>query len=167
MANSPNDRFQQLFHPWTNCPIVPLFALANAGITVSPALLARAFASPVTLGMLLGYVVGKPLGTVSAAWILAWASRGRIRPSGRLGLGDRSRHHRGIRFIVSLLIASLAFRGAQLVQAKVAILSAALGGSILTWLVFRATALLPAPLRLRALAGTTGSLIDLAVPVDQ
>jgi len=63
-------------------------------------------------------------------------------------------------------MASLAFGGTQLVQAKVGILSAAVGASMLTWLVVRATALMPAPLRLRALVSTAGSLLELAVPVD-
>lgn len=77
LAISPNDRLQQLFHPWTSYLIVPLFALANAGITVSGSFLAHAYTSPVTLGILLGYVVGKPVGTVGAAWFLTWISRGR------------------------------------------------------------------------------------------
>ena len=59
----------------------------------------------------------------------------------------------GIGFIVSLLIASLAFDGAQLAEAKVGILSAALGASALSWTVFRLTAKLPGRLRLRALLG--------------
>ena len=50
LAISPNDRLQQLFHPWTSYLIVPLFALANAGITVSGSFLARAYTSPVTSG---------------------------------------------------------------------------------------------------------------------
>ena len=45
---SPNDRVQQLFHPWTSYLVVPLFALANAGITVDGSLLARTYTSPVT-----------------------------------------------------------------------------------------------------------------------
>ena len=52
-AISPNDRLQQLFHPWTSYLIVPLFALANAGIAINGSFLARAFTSPVTLGILL------------------------------------------------------------------------------------------------------------------
>ena len=97
LAISPNDRLQQLFHPWTSYLIVPLFALANAGITVSGSFLARAYTSPVTLGILLGYVAGKPAGTVGAAWLLARLSRGRDPPAGRLGGGDRCRGHRGHR----------------------------------------------------------------------
>src|SRR5262249_43365186 len=79
-AISPNDRLQQLFHPWTSYLIVPIFALANAGIAISPGFLARAYSSPVTLGIVLGYVAGKPVGTVTAAWLLTRISRGKIQP---------------------------------------------------------------------------------------
>ena len=61
-AISPNERLQQLYHPWTSYVIVPLFALANAGIAINGGFLARAFTSPITLGILVGYVVGKPVG---------------------------------------------------------------------------------------------------------
>jgi hypothetical protein len=50
-AISPNDRLQQLFHPWASYLIVPLFALANAGRTISGSFLAHAFTSPITLGI--------------------------------------------------------------------------------------------------------------------
>jgi Na+/H+ antiporter NhaA len=166
LALSPNDRLQQLFHPWTSYLIVPLFALANAGITVSGSFLARAYTSPVTLGILFGYVVGKPVGTVGAAWLLTRLSRGRIRPPIGWGAVVGAGAVAGIGFIVSLLIASLAFHGAQLAEAKVGILSAALCASALGWAVFRVTAMLPKPLRARALLGTADTLIDLAVPVD-
>ncbi len=165
-AISPNDRLQQLFHPWTSYLIVPLFALANAGITISGSFLARAFTSPVTLGILLGYVLGKPVGTVGVACLLSKVSRGRIRPpigwAAVTGVGTIA----GVGFIVSLLIASLAFHGIELAEAKVGILSAAICASALTWLVFRVTAMLPKRLRLRALLGTTDTIVDLAVPVD-
>ena len=72
----------------------------------------------------------------------------------------------GIGFTVSLLIASLAFHGSLLAEAKVGVLSAALCASLLGWAVFRLTALLPEPLRARALLGTAEAIIDLAVPVD-
>ncbi len=165
-AISPNDRLQQLFHPWTSYLIVPLFALANAGITVSGSFLAHAFTSPVTLGILLGYVVGKPVGTVGAAWLLTFVSRGRIRPPVGWAAVTGAGAIAGIGFIVSLLIASLAFHGAQLAEAKVGVLSAAVCASALSWVVFRLTAMLPKRLRLRALLGTAETIIDLAVPVD-
>jgi Na+/H+ antiporter 1 len=59
---------------------VPLFALANAGITLSGAFLARAYTSPVTLGILIGYIAGKPLGITGGSWLLTRLSRGRLRP---------------------------------------------------------------------------------------
>lgn len=79
-ALSPNERLQQLYHPWTSYLIVPLFALANAGIPLRGAFLARAYTSPVTLGILIGYVAGKPLGITGASWLLTRLSRGRLRP---------------------------------------------------------------------------------------
>ncbi len=72
----------------------------------------------------------------------------------------------GIGFTVSLLIAALAFHGVELREAKLGVLSAALCASTLTWLVFRATAMLPRRARIRALLGTSETLVDLAVPVD-
>jgi protein-disulfide isomerase len=143
-----------------------LFALANAGITVSGSFLTRAYTSPVTLGILVGYVAGKPAGTVAAAWLLARISRGRIRPPVGWAAVTGAGAIAGIGFIVSLLIASLAFHGTQLAEAKVGVLSAALAASALTWVVFRVTALLPKRLRLRALLGVAETIIDLAVPVD-
>jgi len=165
-AISPNDRLQQIFHPWTSYLIVPLFALANAGITVSGPFLARAFTTPVTLGILLGYVVGKPAGTVGAAWLLTRVSRGRIRPPVGWAAVTGAGTIAGVGLIVSLLIASLAFHGDQLSEAKLGVLAGALCASVLTWIVFRATALLPKGLRLRLLLGAAESIVDLAVPVD-
>ena len=165
-ALSPNARLQQLFHSWTSYLIVPLFALANAGITISGGFLATAYASPVTLGILVGYVAGKPAGTLGAAWLLRVVSRGKITPpigwASVLGAGAIA----GIGFVVSLLIATLAFHGTELAEAKVGLLSAALGASAVTAIVFRSTALLPKRLRLRALLGTAQTVVDLAVPVD-
>ena len=166
VAISPNDRMQQIFHPWSSYLIVPLFALANAGVTVSGSFLARAFTTPVTLGILLGYVIGKPVGTVGFAWLLTRVSRGRIRPPVGWAAVTGAGAIAGIGLIVSLLIASLAFHGEQLAEAKVGVLSGALCASVLTWIVFRLTALLPKRLRARALLGASESVIDLAVPVD-
>jgi len=53
-AISANERLQQLYHPWTSYIIVPLFALANAGIVLDAGFLGRAFRSPITLGILVG-----------------------------------------------------------------------------------------------------------------
>jgi protein-disulfide isomerase len=72
----------------------------------------------------------------------------------------------GIGFTVALLIATLAFDGRQLDEAKVGILSAGVVATLLTWLLFRATARLPRTARARALLGTAEALVDLAVEVD-
>jgi Na+/H+ antiporter NhaA len=165
-AISPNERLQQLYHPWTSYLIVPLFALANAGIVLDGGFLGRAFRSPITLGILLGYLVGKPAGVLGGSWLVAKLTGGRLRPPVGWAALAGGGAIAGIGFTVSILIADLAFRGDQLAQAKVGILSAALGASLLTWLVFRATALLPRRQRIRALFGTAESIIDLAVPVD-
>ncbi|MGH3408533.1 MAG: Na+/H+ antiporter NhaA [Streptosporangiaceae bacterium] len=165
-AISPNARLQQIYHPWTSYVIVPLFALANAGVSVSGATLGRAFTSPITLGILIGYVVGKPIGTVGAAWLLQRLSRGVIRPPVGWAAVTGAGTIAGIGFTVSLLICSLAFHGLELEEAKIGILSAALGASAVTWLVFRVTAQLPRRLRVRALLGTAETIVDLAVPVE-
>jgi Na+/H+ antiporter NhaA len=165
-ALSPNDRLEQIFHAWTSYLVVPLFALANAGITISASFLARAYAAPVTLGILVGYVAGKPVGTVAAAWLIGRVSRGRIRPPVGWAAVTGAGAIAGIGFTVSLLIASLAFHGTELAEAKVGVLSAAIGASALAWLVFRITALLPKRQRLLAVLGSEETIIDLAVPVD-
>ena len=63
---SPNERLQELLHPWTSFVVVPLFALANAGVELSGDLLSEAVRSPVTIGVVVGLVVGKPLGILAA-----------------------------------------------------------------------------------------------------
>jgi Na+/H+ antiporter NhaA len=165
-ATSRNELLQHLWHPWTSYAVVPLFALANAGIEIEGGLLARAFRSPITLGILVGYAVGKPLGIVGGTWLLTRVTRGRLRPpvgwAAVAGAGTIA----GIGFTVSLLIATLAFHGRELEEAKLGILSAALVASTLTWLLFRAVALLPHRLRARFLLGTAESLTDLYLDVD-
>ena len=110
-AISPNDRLAQIFHPWTSYVIVPLFGLANAGIPIDPKFLASAYRSPVSLGIIFGYVIGKPLGVTLASAVVTKASRGRLRPpvgwAAVIGGGATA----GTGFTVSLLIASVAFSG--------------------------------------------------------
>jgi Na+/H+ antiporter NhaA len=163
---SPNERLQQVFHPWTSYVIVPLFALANAGVVISGPFLARAFTSPVTLGILAGYVVGKPVGIAGTSFLVTKISKGRLRPpagwASVIGAGTIA----GIGFTVSLLIAALAFTGPELAEAKVGVLTAGLCAAILTAAVFQLTGLLPKRARARALLGTSEVIVDLAAPVD-
>jgi Na+/H+ antiporter NhaA len=165
-ATPANERLQQLFHPWTSYVIVPLFALANAGIAVDGGFLSRAFSSPITLGILVGYVVGKPVGILGCSWLLTRLTRGRLRPPVGWAAVAGGGTIAGIGFTVALLVATLAFDGRQLEEAKLGILSAALGAALITWLLFRATALLPRRLRIRALLGTAEPLVDLYIDVD-
>jgi Na+/H+ antiporter NhaA len=165
-AVSPNERLQQLYHPWTSYLIVPLFALANAGIAIDGDFLEQAFTSPITLGIMFGYVIGKPVGILGSAWLLTRLSRGRLRPPVGWAAVAGGGTIAGIGFTVALLVATLAFEGSQLEEAKLGILSSALGASILTWLLFRATAALPRRLRIRALLGTAQPIVDLYIDVD-
>jgi Na+/H+ antiporter NhaA len=165
-ATSSNERLQQLYHPWTSYAVVPLFALANAGIAIDGGLLGRAFTSPITLGILFGYVIGKPVGVLGGAWLVTRLSGGRLRPPVGWVAVAGGGTIAGIGFTVSLLIATLAFRGEQLEEAKLGTLSAALGASTLTWLVFRVAARLPLPLRVRALLGDPEPIADLYLEVD-
>jgi Na+/H+ antiporter NhaA len=164
-AVSPNARLLALYHPWTSYLIVPLFALANVGIAIDGDFLSRAYSSPITLGVIFAYVLGKPVGVTGASWLVTRLSGGRLRPPVGWAATAGGGAIAGIGFTVSLLIAALAFHGIELREAKLGVLSAAVCASTLTWLVFRATAMLPRRARIRALLGGSETLVDLAVPV--
>jgi len=165
-AISPNERWQQLFHPFTSYVVVPLFALANAGFAISGSFLVHAYGSAVTLGILVAYLVGKPLGIFGATTVVTRLTRGRIRaPVGWasvLGGGAVA----GIGFTVSLLIATLAFHGPELAEAKLGVLTTLVGAPAISWLVLAFTERLPRRRWLRALVGSAETIVDLAVPVN-
>jgi Na+/H+ antiporter NhaA len=165
-AISPNERWTRLFHPFTSYVVVPLFALANAGFAISGSFLAHAYGSPVTLGIVIAYVVGKPVGVTGGAWLVTRLSRGSIRPpvgwASVFGGGAIA----GIGFTVSLLIATLAFSGQELAEAKLGVLTTLVAAPAVSWLVLRVTRRLPRRLRARALVGSGDTIVDLAVPVD-
>jgi Na+/H+ antiporter NhaA len=165
-ALSPNERLQHIYHPVSSYVIVPLFALANAGVRVNGSFLGHGYRSAITLGILCGYVVGKPIGVAGVTWLVTRVSRGRVRPpvgwASVLGGGTIA----GIGFTVSLLIATLAFRGVELDEAKLGVLTAGVLAAALTWLELRAVRRLPRPARLKALLGTSQPIEDLVVPVD-
>jgi Na+/H+ antiporter NhaA len=163
---SPNSRLQTFYHPWTSYLIVPVFALANAGIVVDASFLRDAATSAVTLGVLLGYVVGKPLGLVATAWLVTVSTRGRIRPPVGWAAVTGSGTLAGIGFTVSLLVASLAFHGERLAEAKIGVLAAVVVSAVLTWAVYRVTATLSTERRARALLGTSEQMLDLVPAVD-
>jgi Na+/H+ antiporter NhaA len=166
-AISPNERIQYRLHPWTSFIVVPLFALANAGIPIDGSLLRTAAGSPITLGILAGYVVGKPLGIAGASWLGTRRALGGARLAvtwpGLFGAGAAA----GIGFTVSLLIAGLAFGGGPLLdQAKLGILGAAVVSPLISWLISQVIARMPAAVRARQLGRTAAELIDLADDVD-
>ena len=165
-ALSPNERLLQLYHPWTSYLIVPLFALANAGIAINGEFLSSAYTSPITLGILIGYVAGKPAGILGSSWLVTRASRAQLRPPVGWAAIAGGGAIAGIGFTVSLLIATLAFDGARLQEAKLGVLSAALCASAVAWAIFGITSLLPPRRRTQALLGTAEAIIDLVDPVD-
>ncbi|WP_256097951.1 Na+/H+ antiporter NhaA [Streptomyces sp. MnatMP-M17] len=165
-ALSPNERLQRMYHPWTSYVIVPVFALANAGITISGDRLADAFGSPVTLGILFGYLLGKPVGILGASLLTTRLSRGRLRPPVGWGATAAGGTIAGVGFTVSLLIATLAFHGTRLDQAKIGILAAVLCSFAATWVVTWVIWLLPRRRRISALLGRAESIVDLSTPVD-
>lgn len=106
---SPLNRMEHSLHPWSSFLIVPLFALANAGVSFAGLDLAETVLSPVSLGVILGLVIGKPVGIALATWIALRLNLGslprRTSFSQVVGLGMLA----GIGFTVSLFIAELAF----------------------------------------------------------
>ena len=165
-AISPNERWQQMFHPFTSYVVVPLFALANAGFVVSGSFLRHAYGSAITLGIIAAYVVGKPIGVTGAAALVTKLSRDRIRPPvgwvSVLGGGAVA----GIGFTVSLLIASLAFSGEHLAEAKLGVLTTLVVGPAVSWAIICVTYQLPKKVKLRLLIGRGETIVDLTPPVD-
>jgi Na+/H+ antiporter NhaA len=165
-AISPNERLQYRYHPWSSYVIVPLFALANAGIHVDASLLGDAVRSPITLGIVLGYVVGKPLGILAVTWLGTRPRLGGLRLTLSwpvLGVGGTVA---GVGFTVSVLVSSLAFSGQRLDEAKLGVLAAAALASLLSWIVSRAIRRLPESVRARQVAGTAEEILDLSDDVD-
>jgi Na+/H+ antiporter NhaA len=165
-AISPNDRLQYSLHPWASYVVVPLFGLANAGIHLNGGLIGDAVSSPITLGIVFGYVVGKPIGILGAAWV---ATRQRLhgpRPPVAWPYTAAGSAIAGIGFTVSLLICSLAFTGLHLREAKLGVLAAAVLAPLLASALFAAARRLPNRVWARQLAGTAGELLDLSDDVD-
>jgi NhaA family Na+:H+ antiporter len=124
---SAAERLEHTLHPWTSYAIVPLFALANAGVLLSQAALAAAVGSPVTAGVVLGLVVGKLVGVGGAAW-LALRLRAGTLPEGVTGRQVAAvAAVAGIGFTMSLFIAGLAYPAPELQdQARIGILAGSL-----------------------------------------
>ncbi|MPZ99254.1 MAG: Na+/H+ antiporter NhaA [Dehalococcoidia bacterium] len=161
-----NERLQHLLHPWTSYVVVPVFALANAGLPINSDVLRHAASSPVTLGIVLGLVVGKPVGILTATWLMTRRRLGGwplpIPWAELFGAAVLA----GIGFTVSLLIADISFEGQDLEDAKLGILTASVLAAALAWFAFRGIAYLPRRWTLAGSESMASPLIDLAEPVD-
>ncbi len=135
-AMSPLQRMEHIMHPWVIFGVMPIFALANAGISLSLDDLQASISNPATLGVFCGLLLGKPLGIFLFSWLAV-----------RLGLADLPQQVNwrqiagvgvlaGIGFTMSLFITNLAFSSPQLVtDAKVGIFAASLLAGILGYLL--------------------------------
>ncbi len=133
---SPAQRLARDLEPWSSYLVLPLFAFANAGVelSVSP----RAFLQPIALGIILGLLVGKPLGISLGAWLAVRAGAA-TRPadiawSQIVGAGFLC----GVGFTIAFLVASVAFTDPRtLALAKLSILAASLTAGAIGWTVLR------------------------------
>ena len=129
---APLDRLQAALHPWVAFGVMPLFALANAGVAASFALLGH----PVALAVVAGLLLGKPAGILLFSWLAERSGVARL-PRGvdwrvMVGAGFLG----GIGFTMSLFVASLALKGGLLAPGKAGTLagsvaSAAVGSLLL------------------------------------
>ncbi|MET0659920.1 MAG: Na+/H+ antiporter NhaA [Steroidobacteraceae bacterium] len=137
---APAARVQMALHPWVAFGIMPLFAFANSGISLESASMSSMLGGSVSLGVLLGLTLGKPVGIFLASFIAIQLGVSALPPRSSLGglllIGCLG----GIGFTMAIFIANLAFASpALLVQAKLAILTASavsgVVGLIVGWVV--------------------------------
>lgn len=136
-AETPLQRLEQALHPWVVYVVMPVFALANAGIEL-PSSFEAVTSSPITLGVMLGLVIGKPIGIIGMAFLFTrfgWAQLGQgVRWAHMIGIGVIS----GLGFTMSIFISELAFQGSPMhYEAKLGILAASLTAGTLGFLLLR------------------------------
>jgi NhaA family Na+:H+ antiporter len=135
-AVSPLARAERFLHPWTSLAVLPLFALANAGVPLSPSRVAAAVSSRLALGIVLARVLGKPVGIVAASAVA-------VRLGARLPSAVGMRHvvavgaAAGVPFAVSLFVAQLALPATLLDRATIGILGAAVIAGLAGGLLIR------------------------------
>jgi Na+/H+ antiporter NhaA len=163
---SANERLQYELHPYTSYVIVPLFALANSGIHLTSGFTSDAVTSPITLGILVGYVVGKPIGVAAGSWMASRPAlhgpRSPLSPPALATAGACA----GIGFTVSLLVASLAFSGERLNEAKLGTLATVIAAPALAWIATHVLKRLPSAVRARQIGRTAQDIIDLVDEID-
>jgi NhaA family Na+:H+ antiporter len=134
------ERLQDHLHPWTSYLIVPVFALANAGVALSGEAISDAATSAVTLGVVAGLVVGKIIGVTAAILLAVRFGVGRLPDSitNRHVLGMAA--IAGIGFTVSIFVAGLAFSDERLAdEAKIGVLAASAIAAVVGSTILRRT----------------------------
>ena len=113
-SESPMERLERLTHPWASYVILPVFALANAGLSFSGVDFGSVISSDVTIGVMVGLLLGKVVGITLFPWVASWFGIVKLPPEvswgGVLGVGFLG----GIGFTVAIFISSLAFTDPQL-----------------------------------------------------
>jgi NhaA family Na+:H+ antiporter len=132
-TESPLESALDKFHPWSAGLCVPVFAFFAAGISIVGISVTQAFSSPVSVGVMLGLVIGKPIGILGFAWLAAKFTRAELSSSlfwgDVLAVGILA----GVGFTVSLLITKLAFVGDSELDAlaRLAVLMASVIAAVL------------------------------------
>jgi NhaA family Na+:H+ antiporter len=126
------ERLEHVLHPWTSYLIIPLFALANAGVILSAESVGDALTSPVALGIILGLVAGKVVGITFMSWLAIKLGLGEAPPGMGWSHLVGTAAVAGIGFTVSLFITALAFEDPELVAAgKMGVLLASFAAGVL------------------------------------
>ncbi|WP_335991356.1 Na+/H+ antiporter NhaA [Glycomyces sp. MUSA5-2] len=141
-AQPPTQRLQHANHPFSSFVVLPLFALANAGVVLSGDLMAAAATSAVTIGIVLGLVVGKALGITAAVWIAVRTGAGRLPEGTRWPLLTGIAAVAGIGFTVALFITELAFHDTALLtdEAKIGVLAGSFAAALIGSAIIACTA---------------------------
>jgi NhaA family Na+:H+ antiporter len=138
-AQAPLQKTEGKLHGIVAFLIMPLFALANAGVTLGGGDLGSAVSSPVALGVVLGLVLGKPLGITLFSWAAVRLGAATLPSRVTWRMVHGAAWLGGIGFTMSLFVAGLAFSGmpALLPAAKLGILAASLAAGISGWTLLR------------------------------
>ena len=144
---SPAERIAHILHPWSSFLIVPIFALANAGVSIKADAFEGAGATALTLGVMLGLVAGKTLGITAAAWLGVRLGIARLPEGATWKMMFGIAAVAGIGFTVSLFVAELAFTDGPLRDAaKIGVLAASAVAAVIGGVVLsRACRHKPAP----------------------
>jgi NhaA family Na+:H+ antiporter len=143
-AQAPLQRIEHELHTPVAFLVIPLFALANAGVAL-PADAGAALAQPVTLGIILGLLLGKPVGITLFAWLAVRLGLAEMPAGLRWGQLHAVSWLGGIGFTMSLFVGGLAFADAAMVdRAKIGIFAASIAAGLIGWLLVRRSTAHPA-----------------------